>query len=75
MTQVPVINKSTFIFCNVDDPDQEIKFQKDERDANQLMYWLEKTRIALKLLNIIKPLDMPRLTGLLSIKEDLPTIK
>jgi len=26
MTQVPVINKSTFVFSNVDDPEVEIKF-------------------------------------------------
>jgi hypothetical protein len=38
MTQVPVINKSTFVFSNVDDPDHEVTFEKDERDANQLMY-------------------------------------
>ena len=26
MAQPQVINKSTFVFCNVDDPDEEIKF-------------------------------------------------
>ena len=33
-------NKSTFMFCNMDDPEEEIKFQVDDRDHNALFHRL-----------------------------------
>ena len=72
---MPIINKTTFVFSNVEDPDEEIKFQKDERDVNHLLSWLDKARTIAKVINIIKPIEMERQWGLLSIKEDLSILK
>jgi hypothetical protein len=68
-------NKSTFIFSNLEDPDEPIAFALDDWDHNHIMHWLEKHRTIGKVINIAKPAEMSRLTGLLSIKEHLPIMK
>ena len=63
------------MFSNVEDPEIEIKFHLDDRDEKHLMVRLGRSRTLAKLLNIIKPPEMGRLTGMLCIKNDLTTFR
>jgi len=71
MSSHNIPNKSTFLFCNIDDPLEEIKFQNDERDHNALFHRLLFIPMGGGTIKGLLPPWYENINWLLSIKDDI----